>query len=236
MGQFDWCPVHPTDRVPKRVTCRTDIRRLAHGGQRRHPGVTFRWLILNAESVNRRRSFLGRKADGEGWHHGLQRDRPQKCLLACCFAGFIAPLLSTMMNLSLVNIGAEFGAGSHSLAYVNTSFLLSSVIFMVPMAKVGDIYGKKKMFLLGVALIAVASLLAAFSPSFWFLIGCRVVMGAGSAAIVTTSVSMITDVFPITHRGGAIGLQTMCTYIGLAAGPPLGVTLNDVFGWHTCSS
>lgn len=59
------------------------------------------------------------------------------------------------------------------------------------------------------------------------------VMGAGSAAIVTTSVSMITDVFPITHRGGAIGLQTMCTYIGLAAGPPLGVTLNDVFGWHS---
>lgn len=154
-------------------------------------------------------------------------------LLACCFAGFIAPLLSTMMNLSLVNIGAEFGVGSHSLAYVNTSFLLSSVIFMVPMAKVGDIYGKKKMFLLGVALIAVASLLAAFSPSFWFLIGCRVVMGAGSAAIVTTSVSMITDVFPITHRGGAIGLQTMCTYIGLAAGPPLGGTLNDVFGWHS---
>ena len=94
-------------------------------------------------------------------------------LLACCFAGFIAPLLSTMMNLSLVNIGAEFGAGSHSLAYVNTSFLISSLIFMVPMAKVGDIYGKKKMFLLGVALIAVASLLAAFLPSFWFLIGCR---------------------------------------------------------------
>ena len=59
------------------------------------------------------------------------------------------------------------------------------------------------------------------------------VMGAGSAAIVTTSVSMITDVFPITHRGGAIGLQTMCTYIGLAAGPPLGGILNDVFGWHS---
>lgn len=137
------------------------------------------------------------------------------------------------MNLSLVNIGAEFGVGSHPLAYVNTSFLLSSVIFMVPMARVGDIYGKKKMFLLGVALIAIASLLAAFSPSFWFLIGCRVVMGAGSVAIVTTSVSMITDVFPVTHRGGAIGLQTMCTYIGLAAGPPLGGTLNDVFGWHS---
>lgn len=173
MGQFDWCPVHPTDRVPERVSCRTDIRRLAHGGQRRHPGVTFRWLILNAESVNRRRSFPGRKADGRGGTVAYSETDRRNVLLACCFAGFITPLLSTMMNLSLVNIGAEFGVGSHSLAYVNTSFLLSSVIFMVPMAKVGDIYGKKKMFLLGVALIAVASLLAAFSPSFWFLIGCR---------------------------------------------------------------
>ena len=53
-------------------------------------------------------------------------------LLAACLAGFITPLLSTMMNLSLVGIGDEFGVGSHELAYVNTAFLLSSVVFMVP--------------------------------------------------------------------------------------------------------
>ena len=154
-------------------------------------------------------------------------------LLACCLAGFITPLLSTMMNLSLVNIGEEFGAGSHMLAYVNTAFLLSSVVFMVPMAKFGDIHGKKRTFILGVAIIAVACLMAPFSPSFWFLIGCRVIMGLGSACIVTTSISMITDVYPHEHRGGAIGLQTMCVYIGLAAGPALGGVLNDLLGWHS---
>ncbi len=154
-------------------------------------------------------------------------------LIACCAAGFVAPLLSTMMNLSLISIGAEFGVGSHSEAYINTAFLLSSVIFMVPMAKVADIYGKKRVFIVGVASIAVASVLAVVSPAFWFLILCRVVMGFGSACIVTTSISMITDVFPPEHRGGAIGLQTMCTYIGLAAGPPLGGFLNQYFGWHS---
>ncbi len=154
-------------------------------------------------------------------------------LLACCLAGFIAPLLSTMMNLSLVNIGADFGVGSHMLAYVNTAFLLSSVVFMVPMAKFGDIHGKKKTFILGVAIIAIACLMAPFSPSFWFLIACRAIMGMGSACIVTTSISMITDVYPPEHRGGAIGLQTMCVYIGLAAGPALGGVLNDLLGWHS---
>lgn len=154
-------------------------------------------------------------------------------LLACCLAGFITPLLSTMMNLSLVNIGEEFTVGSHQLAYVNTAFLLSSVVFMVPLAKVGDLYGKRRVFMAGVAVIAAACLLAPLSPSFWFLIACRAVMGLGSAAIVTTSISMITDVNPPGNRGGAIGLQTMCVYIGLAAGPPLGGVLNDVFGWHS---
>ena len=161
-----------------------------------------------------------------------ERER-RMVLLACCFAGFITPLLSTMMNLSLVNIGQEFGAGSHQLAYVNTAFLLSSVVFMVPMAKVGDIVGKKRIFMTGVAVIAVTCLIAPFSPDFWFLITCRAVMGLGSACIVTTSVSMITDVFPHENRGGAIGLQTMCVYIGLAAGPVVGGLLNDAFGWHS---
>ena len=81
------------------------------------------------------------------------------------------------------------------------------------------------------AVIAVASLLAAFSPSFWFLIGCRVLMGVGSAAVMTTSISMITDVFPSVRRGAAIGIQTMCSYVGFAAGPPLGGAMNDIFGW-----
>ena len=154
-------------------------------------------------------------------------------LAACCFAAFIAPLLGTMMNMSLVSIGQEFGVGSHALAYVNTSFLLSSVIFMVPMTRIGDIYGKRAMFLAGVALTALASFLAAFSPDFWFLIGCRVLMGVGSAAVMTTSISMITDVFPSVRRGAAIGIQTMCSYVGFAAGPPLGGAMNDIFGWSS---
>ena len=111
MGRLYRCPAHPTDRVPGGVSCRTDIRCLAHGGPGRYPGVTFRWLILNKESVNRRRSFPGRKADGEEWHMAYSETDRRNVLLACCFAGFIAPLLSTMMNLSLVNIGAEFGVG-----------------------------------------------------------------------------------------------------------------------------
>ena len=77
-------------------------------------------------------------------------------LLACSISAFITPLLSTMMNLSLVSIGEEFSVGSHDLAYVNTAFLLSSVIFMVPLAKVGDIFGKRRTYIAGLMVILIA--------------------------------------------------------------------------------
>ena len=160
-------------------------------------------------------------------------DQSRALLLACCIAAFTMPLLSTMMNLSLVNIGNEFNVGSHDQAYVNTSFLLASVIFMVPLAKLGDIYGKRKVFISGLVVITASCIVAPFSPSFWFLIACRAICGIGSAAIITTSVSMITDVFPPERRGMYIGYNTTCTYIGLALGPAIGGVLNDVLGWHS---
>ena len=159
-----------------------------------------------------------------------ERDR-RLVLLACCLSGFVTPLLSTMMNLSLVSIGDEFGVGSHMLGYVNTAFLLSSVMFMVPLSRLADIVGKKRMFLAGVAVILVACVMASISPSFWWLMMCRAMMGAGAAASTSTSISLITDVFS-DRRGGAIGFQTMCVYVGLAAGPPIGGALNDIIGWH----
>jgi len=153
-------------------------------------------------------------------------------LVACCTSCFVAPLLSTMMNLSLVNIGEEFDVGSHDLAYVNTAFLLSSVIFMVPMSKLGDIVGKKKLFVTSMAAVIATCILASLSPSFWFLIACRAAMAVGTAAVMSLGVSMIVDVYPPKVRGGAIGIQTMCVYIGLSIGPTLGGWLNDALGWH----
>lgn len=153
-------------------------------------------------------------------------------LLACCFGGFVTPLLSTMMNLSLVNIGSEFGVGSHDLGYVNTAFLLTSVIAMVPSARLGDILGRKRVFLMGMGIMGITCLLAPLSPNFWSLILCRAVIGIGAAASTCMSVALIADVYPKSERGGALGLQTMCVYIGLAAGPAIGGVVNDIAGWH----
>ncbi|MBR3410325.1 MAG: MFS transporter [Candidatus Methanomethylophilaceae archaeon] len=154
-------------------------------------------------------------------------------MIACCAAAFITPLLSTMMNLSLDALGKEFSVGSHSLGYVNTAFLLSSVVFMVPLSRMADISGKRRMFLGGVLTIAVSCILAPFSTEFWMIILFRGTIGMGAAAVVTTSVSMITDVFDRNRRGWAIGINTTCVYVGLALGPFIGGVLNDLLGWRS---
>ncbi len=152
--------------------------------------------------------------------------------LACYISGFIAPFLSTMMNLSLVNIGNEFDVGSHDLAYINSSFLLTSVIFMVPFAKLADIVGKKRIFVIGLIIIAIGCIVASIAPNFWFVILGRGIIGTGAAGLATVSVSMLTDVIPIEKRGTAIGNQTAFIYAGLVMGPAVGGTLNDLIGWR----
>ena len=152
--------------------------------------------------------------------------------LACCISGFIAPLLSTMMNLSLIHIGNDFGVGSHDLAYINTSFLLASVIFMVPFAKAADILGKKRVFYIGLLIIVAGCIMASLAPNFWFVVIGRGITGCGAAGLVTVSVSMITDIVPKERRGSALGYQTMCVYTGLAIGPVIGGVMNDIIGWR----
>jgi len=153
-------------------------------------------------------------------------------ILSCCISCFITPLLSTMMNLSLVNIGAEFGVGSHDLAYVNSAFLLASLIFMVPIAKLGDIIGKKKTFGIGLIVVMAGCILATVSPNFWFVIVCRMIIGAGSAALAIEGISLLVDVVPANRRGAILGIQAMCIYTGLSIGPAVGGLFNDLFGWR----
>lgn len=160
-------------------------------------------------------------------------DRERRIVLfACCVGGFVTPLLSTMMNLSLLNIGEEFGVGSHDLGYVNSAFLLASVVCMLPIARLGDIAGKRKVYLIGMGVIAAVCLIAPLSPSFWILIACRAVIGLASAATACMSIALIVDVHPFSSRGAAIGLHTMCIYIGLGIGPVIGGIVNDLVGWH----
>ncbi|MDR0508330.1 MAG: MFS transporter [Candidatus Methanoplasma sp.] len=153
-------------------------------------------------------------------------------LAACCIGAAIMPLMSTMMNLALIDIGGQFSVGSKDLAMVSTIFLLGSVAAMVPLARISDIIGRRKIFITGLVITIVSAVIAAFSPHFYILLIMRFIMGAGSAAVGVTSVAILTEVFPFERRGWAIGIQTACIYVGSAIGPAFGGFICDLLGWR----
>jgi EmrB/QacA subfamily drug resistance transporter len=154
-------------------------------------------------------------------------------LAIATIASFFVPYLTSSITIALPSIGSEFSLDAVSLGWVVSSYVLSTAICIVPFWRLADIYGRKKFFLAGIALMTAASLLASFAWSLATLIGCRVIQGAGGAMIFTTSVAIVTAVYPPERRGWALGITLASVYSGLSLGPLFGGVLTTYFGWRS---
>jgi EmrB/QacA subfamily drug resistance transporter len=137
------------------------------------------------------------------------------------------------VNVALPAIQQEFAADAVALSWVATALLLAVAVLLIPMGKVGDIYGRKKVFTWGLAVYTLASLIGAFSISMPMLISVRVFQGFGAAMFVTTGMAILTSVFPPQRRGRAIGFYVAAVYIGLSVGPFAGGLLTQYLGWRS---
>ncbi|UAL07185.1 MAG: MFS transporter [Candidatus Methanogranum gryphiswaldense] len=153
-------------------------------------------------------------------------------LLATCVGSILTPLMGTMMSLALPCIGRDFGVGAHSLAMINTSFLIASVMFMVPAARFASIYGMRKMSMIGLVVVTISAILSAMSPNLEFLLIMRFILGAGSSVLAVTGVAMLSAVYPLEKRGWAIGVYMAVMLVGFTVGPSLGGAISDVMGWR----
>jgi MFS family permease len=145
---------------------------------------------------------------------------------------FLVPFLISSVNVALPVIQSEFFADAVILSWVATAYILATAIFLVPIGKVADIYGRKKTFLLGLALFVLTTLFTAWVPSINMLIMLRVLQGASSAMLMTTGMAILTSVVAPQHRGRAIGIYVSAVYIGLAAGPFGGGLITQYLGWR----
>jgi MFS family permease len=162
-----------------------------------------------------------------------QKNQKQAVLLVSVFAAFLVPFLTSAINLALPTIGRDMHANALPLSWVVSSALLASAIFMLPFGRLGDIVGRKKIFLIGLILFTVSTLLIVFSHSLGSLIALRTLQGFSSAMIFGTSLAILTAVFPAGERGKAMGISVTATYIGLSAGPVIGGLLTHSPGWRS---
>jgi len=154
-------------------------------------------------------------------------------LLVAALSSFLTPFMASAMNVALRTVGSQFSMSAVLLSWVGTSYLLAAAVFLVPIGKVADIAGRKRIFLWGVLIYTVASLLCAVTPGAALLIAFRVLQGIGSAFIFGTSVAILTSVFPPGERGRVLGITTAVTYLGLSLGPVLGGFLTGLWGWRS---
>ncbi|HSD57257.1 MAG TPA: MFS transporter [Methanotrichaceae archaeon] len=154
-------------------------------------------------------------------------------LIIATLTSFLPPFMASSINIALPAIGAEFNMDAVLLGWIATSYLLSAAVFMVPFGKLADIYGMKKIFILGLAIFTASSLLAMFAPSSSILIAARILQGIGSAMIFGTGTAILVNVFPMRERGKVLGINASSVYLGLTLGPFIGGLLTQYFGWRS---
>ena len=154
-------------------------------------------------------------------------------LIASLLSAFLIPFMGSALNIALPSIGREMSMSAVALSWVATAFLLAAAALQLPVGRLADIYGRKRVFTYGVAVFTVASLLTGLAPSAAFLLACRALQGIGGAMIFGTGVAILTSVFPLQERGRVLGMNVATVYLGLSLGPFLGGLLTQQLGWRS---
>ncbi len=163
----------------------------------------------------------------------IQDKNAKHGLIVICIAAFLVPFMGSSLNLALPEIGKTFSLKAIALTWMATAYLISTAIFQIPFARVADIVGRKKIFLLGVSIFTLCSFLCAFASSGTALIILRFCSGIGSSMMMGTNIAILSSLFSTEKRGKALGINTAVVYASLAVGPFLGGILTHYFGWQS---
>lgn len=153
-------------------------------------------------------------------------------LLATVGASGMAFLDGTVVNVALPEIGESLDAGLSGLQWVLNGYLLTTASLIMLGGSLGDILGRRRVFLVGVALFAVASMACGVAPNAPLLVAARLVQGVGGALLTPGSLAILEASFRTEDRGRAIGAWSGLTGVAAAMGPFLGGWLVDAASWR----
>lgn len=146
---------------------------------------------------------------------------------------FVTMVMSmSMVFVALSAIAEDFGVTLRAITWVVIAQALTISALMMPMGRLADLVGRKKIHLTGLVLFGGGAIFAGFSPSFGALILARVIMAVGNAMGQSVGMAMVLSVFPASERGKAIGSQTTAVAVGGASGPIVAGLVLQVMSWE----
>jgi EmrB/QacA subfamily drug resistance transporter len=152
-------------------------------------------------------------------------------LAAVAFGLFMIMLDNTVVNVALPSIAADLQIGLSELEWIVTGYALTFASLMLTGGKLADLLGRRLIFVVGLAIFTVSSLVCGLAGSGELLIGARVVQGAGAALMNPATLSIIAATFPPRQRGMAIGIWAGVSAMALAIGPLVGGLLTEHISW-----
>ncbi|WP_349239770.1 MFS transporter [Patulibacter sp. SYSU D01012] len=156
---------------------------------------------------------------------------PFRVVAIVAVAVFMTSLDNLVVGIALPSIRADLGGSLQSLEWTVNAYTLAFAVFLLTGAAVGDRFGRRRTFLVGLALFTGASVVCALSPSVGLLVAGRALQGIGAAIVTPLTLAIIADAVPADRRGPAIGLWGAVSGLGVALGPAVGGAIVEAGHW-----
>jgi EmrB/QacA subfamily drug resistance transporter len=174
-----------------------------------------------------------RPAQDQNYKPGITGPRHKWLSLAAVGLGVLMATLDiSIVNVSLPTLVKTLRTDFPTIQWVILSYVLVLTSTMLSMARLGDMVGKKKIYLLGLFVFTVGSFLCGLSPSVGWLIGFRALQGCGAVMVQSLGIALVTEAFPTQERGRALGIMGGVVSVGLALGPAIGGMIIGLASWR----
>lgn len=160
------------------------------------------------------------------------KHRTGATLAIVSLALFMVVLDNLIVTVALPAIREDLNATLQSLEWTINAYTLAFAVALIPGAALGDRFGRKNLFLIGLALFTASSAAAALAPSTGALVVARALQGVGGAIVAPLTLTLLADAFPAEKRGAALGIWSAISGTGVALGPLVGGAVIDSISWH----
>src|SRR5438105_5163527 len=145
---------------------------------------------------------------------------------------FMVTLDNLVVTTALPSIRVDLKAGIDSLEWTVNAYTLSFAVLLMTGAALGDRFGRRRMFVVGLGVFTLGSAAAALAPSTTALVAARAIQGAGAAVVAPLTLTLLSEAFPAGRRGIALGIWSGISGLGVALGPVVGGAVIAGFSWH----